>query len=145
MTPTQRVFSFEEANQLLPAVKELLEDIQKKQDRLTKRHDMLFFHELLTQAERQDQNEPQTLVEVEPNTELQQDAQDLEAVAEELETKMSKLRQLGCLVRNIEAGRVEFLGEREGKKIYFSWKQGEATIRYYRLLDGGANDRILID
>lgn len=132
MKTNPKLFSIEEANRLIPMVSDLFEKVIRKKENYARQHDMVFMHELIAQAEGPGNEASQN--------ELQQDIQGLEEAVADLEQDVKKINDLGCIVRNIESGWVDFLGERNGQKIYLCWKRGDKAVRYYRLPNSGAKD-----
>ena len=49
---------------------------------------------------------------------------------------------MGCILRNIEKGHVEFFGANDGLEVYFSWQLGEPRVCYYRPLGKKIHERI---
>ena len=134
----QKIFSIAEANQLLPTIERLLNNVQQKQEQYAQRHDILFMHELITHAEMKN---PASQVN---HPDLDREISELEEAVADLEKDLDKIRELGCVVRSIENGLIDFLGELKGKKVYFCWKRGEKSIQYYRDLDGDCKERHLM-
>lgn len=130
-------FTLEEAETLLPELEDRLRLLQNKKETYSRVHDALFVHELVCTAE-----ESQGFFE--NNDGLEAGIHALEEAIEELAKDVESIFSLGCILRNIEKGEVEFLGSLEGQKIYFSWKIGEANIQHYRPFDSLANHRIKI-
>ena len=119
-----RVFSLDEANALLPELEILLTDLLKKKEKHARSHDELLIHELVAQAEKHSDSQNGL-------QEFEQAAQTLEGELADLEKSIQRICELGCVLRHVENGWVDFLGEREGESVYFCWKRGEKTIQYF--------------
>jgi len=117
-------FSLEEANRLIPDIEKRMKKIQEERVVYLRAHDALFMHELVEKAEKE-----QGLQETEN---LKEGIHELEQTIEALAEEVDALSSMGCVVRNIEAGWVDFRGDLQGKQVYFSWKCGESSIQYYR-------------
>lgn len=133
-----KIFTVEEANGLLPQISQRLRHLLSKRDEYSRRHDEILMHELL--RERESHLGSENLAE-----ELEQDIHALEGAILGLEHDLREIRKLGCVIRNLEKGFVDFPGRRDGKSVYFCWKLGEASIRYYHSLKGELSKRIPID
>lgn len=54
---------------------------------------------------------------------------------------LESVQRLGVIVRDVEAGLVDFPGELEGEPVYWCWKLDEARILYYHRPDEGFQGR----
>ena len=137
MKPTRkkRIFSRSEADALLPELEKRLKHLRNKKETYSRTHDLLFMHELVCAAERSNGLS-------EEKDDLEDGIHALEEAIEELAQDVEAIFAMGCFLRNIETGHVEFFGIHDGKKVYFSWRLGEPAIGHYRLLGGKAHERI---
>ncbi len=134
MKPNGRLLSIAEVNALLPEIEAIVrrvEEMRKKHEGL---HDALLMNEILSDAERE--RGVQAV-----HSSIEKDAQELEAALVELENDISRIRDLGGIIRSLEAGWVDFPGQHQGQTIHFSWKLGEKTIQYYYAQNGRLTDR----
>lgn len=63
--------------------------------------------------------------------------QRFEGVAERIQAKVERMEGLGCKVRSVQLGVVDFPGLYEGKPVLFCWRQGEPEISYYHMWGEG--------
>ena len=122
----KNVFSKEEVDALVPELERRLKDLHQKKDAYNRIHDSLFMHELLCEAERS-----RGFLEGTENLEMSFYA--LEEAIEALARDVEAIFELGCFLRNIERGRVEFRGVLEGRDVFFCWQKGEPVVGRYRL------------
>ena len=134
MTKDLRVFTLDEANALIPEIEVRLARLLEKKEQYLKRHDELFLYELLAQAEHQAgmTSDPE---------DLEKEIHALEGSIHGLEKDLRQIRELGCIIRNIEKGWVDFLGKLGGEYVYFCWHRGDFKISYYHSLKGGMTER----
>jgi hypothetical protein len=121
----KRIFSKEEADALLPELEKRLKLLRTKKEAYSRTHDLLFMHELVCAAE-------QTQGFLEENDGLEDGIHALEEAIEDLAKDVEAIFAMGCFLRNIENGHVEFMGIHEGREIYFSWQSGEPCVGHYR-------------
>lgn len=72
-----------------------------------------------------------------PSAELSRKKAEREQYLASLQRAVGEIQQTGCVVKDLEAGLVDFpswLGEKE---IYLCWKLGETHIGYYHGIDEG--------
>jgi hypothetical protein len=50
---------------------------------------------------------------------------------------MEELESIGCEVRDVHTGLVDFRSIREGRAVYLCWRLGEEQIAYWHELDAG--------
>jgi hypothetical protein len=58
-----------------------------------------------------------------------------------IERLAKKIRSNGCVIRDLNAGLLDFLSERDGREIYLCWRFGEPRIEYYHELHTGYQSR----
>jgi len=51
------------------------------------------------------------------------------------------LESLGCEIKDLEMGLVDFRSSRDGREVYLCWRLGEDTIAYWHELDAGFTGR----
>ena len=66
----------------------------------------------------------------------------LEDAIEELAKDVEAIFALGCMLRNIERGHVEFFGSHDGQEVFFSWQLGESCVGHYRPLGKKIHERV---
>jgi hypothetical protein len=62
---------------------------------------------------------------------------DLDAAVTRLEDFVEELTEIGCDLKDYEAGLVDFIGRHEGRDVCLCWKLGEEAIGYWHELDAG--------
>jgi hypothetical protein len=136
MTTRRKFFSINEANILIPQIEELLGRLTKKKEVMERLHDELFISELLQEAS------PNKTEQEKGKKQLDSGANEVDASITELEEDLAKIRSLGCILRNIDAGWVEFPAVHQDVEVYFCWKRGEATVCFYRPLHAQFSERL---
>ncbi len=134
MKVERRLFTLEEANALIPKLEARFSHLLQKKEQYLKRHDELFMHQLLADAEQHANLSTQT-------EDLEKEIHELETSILDMEKDIHEIRQWGCILRNVNTGYVDFLGQWNGEKIYFCWKKGEKDIQYYHSLQNDKSDR----
>ena len=61
----------------------------------------------------------------------------LKPLAVKLNDMLEELEHLGCYVKDIDVGLVDFLSTFEGRDIFLCWKLGEEHISHWHELDEG--------
>ena len=64
-----------------------------------------------------------------------------ERLVEQLNSRLEQLTALGCELKGLEEGLIDFPGEREGRVVYLCWKLGEERIAFWHELDTGFTGR----
>jgi len=62
-----------------------------------------------------------------------------------IENLLTQIRSYGCVVKNLEAGLIDFLTKINGRDVYLCWRYGEERIAYYHELHTGFQGRIALD
>lgn len=113
-------FTLEEANTLIPTLEEKLSCIQGHWRRLKK----------LGPA--QDSKEQSRLISTDRAV-----APFYFEVLERFQQSIEEIHALGCELKGIEPGLVDFRTLIKGKEVYLCWKQGEKEITYWHPLHTG--------
>ncbi len=137
MKPNARLLSLNEVNAILPEIEILVVRMGQTRKKHEGLHDALLMHEILSDAERERGLRSADHV-------IEEDARELETVLVELEKDIARIRDLGGIIRSLDAGWIDFPGEYQGKTVCFSWKLGEKTIQYYASQNASLTDRLPI-
>jgi hypothetical protein len=122
-----RYFTVEEANEVLPAVRVFLERIQGH--RVTLAQAQAEHAELAQQiAGNGGDLSPHEVAEVQGKVE-----EEAAAVARCIEG----IQELGGMVKDLDAGLVDFLHKREGEDVLLCWRMGEDEITHWHGLEEG--------
>jgi hypothetical protein len=68
-----------------------------------------------------------------------------ESEAERLRNAVTQLQDLGCLVKDLDTGLVDFPTLFRGQEVYLCWKLGEPSIEFWHGVDEGFRGRKTID
>ncbi len=110
---------------MLPDVARRFALVCEKRSVYLRVHDAIFVQELAQSADQ------------EKNTDLfagdlEKDIQSLEETIFELSKEIDELISLGCILRSMDQGLIDFPGELRGERVFFAWKSGEKQIAFYR-------------
>ena len=76
-----------------------------------------------------------------PIQSLQQEIKDLTKqqlqLLEQFQSALKQLEDLGCWLKDLNTGLVDFYGLRDGELIFLCWKLGEDRIRFWHTLEDG--------
>ena len=65
--------------------------------------------------------------------------------AASLRTVLQEVQELGCVVKDLDVGLVDFPTFFEGREVYLCWKLGEPAIAFWHGVDEGFAGRKAID
>lgn len=65
------------------------------------------------------------------------EAERLRAVAAEITEAVGRLNDLGCLVKDLEMGLVDFYAMQDGEPIFLCWQFGEPVVAHWHGVDEG--------
>jgi hypothetical protein len=119
-----KYFTAEEANALLPKIRPLMGHLLERRARVVRlRHEVAG----LLEDEPSDVGGPAA-------SRMVQDFIAIEKLA-------NKIRAYGCVIKDLNAGLLDFLAERDGREIYLCWRYGEPSIEFYHELHTGYSGR----
>ena len=131
----QKVFTLLEASSLIPQLKTILSEIQVKRKSVVRLEEEL--NELYVDNEGRVEPYKQEDYKLK-RTMINALYQDLNELATEITT-------LGCQMKDLNKGLVDFLAIRSGEYVYLCWMFGEDTIRFWHTLYDGFSGRRPID
>ena len=121
-----RMFSLDEANALIPRLTEIVLEMQAKKPEVDSLRE-----ELGDMTETASGNGH--LVE----GDMRQKRSRAQILVERLNELLEELSGIGCELKGVEEGLVDFPTMREGRTVYLCWKLGEERIEYWHELDTG--------
>jgi hypothetical protein len=121
-----QLFTLDEASELLPRLQELLIEMQEKKralDRLQQQIGVLTGRasgngHLLAK-------------------DLSEKRQDADALTKRLNETLEEISSMGCEVKGIDEGLIDFPAERDGRVVCLCWKLGEERIEHWHDVDAG--------
>lgn len=130
-----RLFSLEEANRLIPVLEPLLATLaDKKAEILAKQAELAGL--LKASDGRYDERQLGRLV---------RGKEELKFIAEEFNVSLHEVWRLGCLVKDVDLGLVDFPTLRHGREAFLCWRRGEPAITHWHGLDEGFAGRKPLD
>ncbi len=76
-----------------------------------------------------------------PGPGLQVHARRFQALVEEINGVVEQVNEMGCLVKDIDAGLVDFYGIREGEPVFLCWQFGEPAVAHWHPVEEGFASR----
>ena len=68
-----------------------------------------------------------------------------EGFVAELQKAIVQIQEMGCVVKDLEMGLIDFPSLRDGEEVYLCWKFGEKRIRFYHGIHEGFAGRKPLD
>ncbi len=68
-----------------------------------------------------------------------------DTVAHSVKAKLERIQEIGCQLKDIDAGLVDFPTLYRGKEVYLCWKLGESGIAFWHNVEDGYGGRQPID
>jgi hypothetical protein len=72
---------------------------------------------------------------------LERQAARLKDVAAEIAATVERINDLGCLVKDLDIGLVDFFSLRENEPVFLCWQFGEPTVAHWHPVDTGFSGR----
>ncbi len=121
-----RHFTLQEAERLLPRLTELL----LKMRELKSEHDR--FQRTIAELALKLRSNGHAV-----NDELRQAREGMEQTGGDINALVEQVHELGCEVKGIDEGLVDFRTLMEGREVYLCWKLGEERIGWWHDLETG--------
>ncbi len=129
-----KFFTVEEANALLPEIEPLMRRLQQVNQELLEVQGRMAAWQWKVRG-----NGHLAL------TDVGADTRRARRLAEEVRALVGRVEALGCEVKDLELGLVDFPALRNGRPVYLCWRLGESRVAYWHELDTGFAGRRPID
>jgi len=74
---------------------------------------------------------------VEPPAGREEDARRLVVLAAEITAAVERMNEMGCLVKDLEAGLVDFYAVQDDEPVFLCWQFGEPAVTHWHGLEEG--------
>jgi len=136
MADEEKYFDRQQAEQLLPTIAALLETAREQKRTM----------ETLDQEFSQVQNRILLMGGlVPPYPLLAEKRAEHDAAVKKTREALAEIEKLGCLVKDLEIGLVDFPMRRDNETVYLCWKLGEERIGYWHGVEEGFAGRKPLD
>ncbi len=71
----------------------------------------------------------------------EQEARRLAVLAREVAAAVERMNAMGCLVKDLDAGLVDFYSMMDGEAVFLCWQFGEPAVTYWHPIDQGFGSR----
>lgn len=122
----KKYFTIEEAEELLPKVERVL----KRTIKLNKALDLLSSIEIEVYDDDYDNLKRITKLN-----------KHFHKLSYEFYANIEKIEDIGCIIKDLEIGIIDFYSKFEGREIFLCWKLGEKKIRFWHEVDSGYEGR----
>lgn len=76
-----------------------------------------------------------------PDPGLEGQAARFRALVQEINTIVEQVNDMGCLVKDLDSGLVDFYGVRDGEPVFLCWQFGEPAVAHWHPVEGGFASR----
>ena len=133
-----RLISLEDANRMLPLIRQIVRDIMANWERI-----ILKRTELECLEKGVDSASTSTATDVREAS-LQNLKQELNYLIDRINSYIHEVEDLGCFVEEFKRGIVNFPSLYNGRKVFLCWKPDEENVVHWHELDESFNDRVRI-
>lgn len=130
-----RIYSLDEANSVLPRVRKDLSRLRVLRRQIVSRQALVDVEEISASGH----ISPESRKRIESFlAEIERDVHSFHKASEELHS-------LGCELKDLDKGLVDFYGMRGNEVVYLCWMDGEEAVTHWHPLDSGFKGRQPID
>ena len=126
-----RFFTVEEANKLIPELKKIVNKLKREKEKA----DYIEYEIALIRITNEHK------IGYTGKKEIYNKKKELNEAVIKLNTIIKRIHDLGCFLKNVEEGVVDFLSEKDGRPIFLCWIPDEDEISYYHEIDSGYDER----
>jgi hypothetical protein len=124
-----RIFTLAEANAALPRVRELMASLRQLRQRIVGLQAAVDIEELTASQASRDRARIEGLLH-----EIEQDVHTFHKTTEEL-------NRVGCELKDLEKGLIDFYGMHGSQLVYLCWAEGEEKVSHWHPLESGFQGR----
>ena len=129
-----RIFTADEANKCIPRLVSLLDKVRQIQKVYEDKQLEIDIQELNATGD-------EGTLDERGSSQIQSLLEELEEVQKKLEEMLTSFEEIGCELKGVDPGLVDFYTLRDNELVYLCWKEGETEIRYWHPLVGGYASR----
>lgn len=122
-----KVFTVEETNQLLPKLSEMITELQDKQQEILAKEAEIDALELLYPSRQGE----------EPSPEVAREVEIYNHGVNRFYSLVDEIHEMGCFLKDIETGLVDFYTLYQGRVVYLCWKLGEPEVGFWHEVGRG--------
>ena len=122
-----KVFTAEEANQLLPRLIERVTELQARQRDILAKEVEIDTLELLYPG----------VEEGKPSAEVARETEVYNEWVNRFYSLIDEVHEMGCFLKDIAMGLVDFYSIYQGRVVYFCWKLGEEEVGFWHEVGSG--------
>ena len=115
-----KTFTLEEANACVPQLEELLAEMQSVRDKIAANAKAV-----------------EAVIERAPNNGGSKAAGEHLLLLQRFNVAHGMLNEIGCELKDLSLGLVDFPSYRDGTLVYLCWKRGEARVEHWHPVDSG--------
>ena len=119
-----KTFTLEEANALVAQLDELLEEMTNLRDKIVAMGDSL-----------------QPILQRAGGNGGSKAGGEYVLVLQRFNASLSFIQELGCELKDLDQGLIDFPSYRDGKLVYLCWKRGEPKIEFWHDIESGFGGR----
>lgn len=125
----ERHFTLDEANRTLPLVKRIVADITEE---YREWRELVRRYEIVAGGSKADEGETDEQLRL---------REAIDRVARRVTAYVGELQQIGCVLKGLEDGVVDFPARFEGRDVSLCWKLGEPEVGHWHEVDTGFAER----
>ena len=125
-----KLFSLEKANEAVPFVQELLHEMRGLRREIQSKEIDIDVAMILASddGKKMDKVAPENVT---------KDIETFNTLVEDFNNVAKRFADLGCELKDLDQGLVDFYTVREGNLVYLCWREGEEKISYWHTLEEG--------
>lgn len=124
-----KIFTVSEASQLLPVLTNLISELHKKRALATQTEVQIDSLELIAGSDEASKKEFEHLLD------------SYRRMVSEFYAVVDQIHELGCFLKDVDLGLIDFYGLVSGQVVYLCWKLGEPEIGYWHETGQGYSSR----
>src|SRR2546422_593756 len=125
-----KLFTVEEANGLIPTIEQIMLRVRERKRELDQ------FRQLVDDVAEKTRGNGHTR-----GADLKPRAAAAQRAADELNKAIDEVTSLGCVVKDLDQGLIDFPHERDGVVVYLCWRLGETSIAWWHEVEAGFRGR----
>lgn len=125
-----KLYTLEEANLMLPQIELLLNKLSDIKLSISKHQAEIDVLELIQEGSGVKRVKP-------TSSYFEKKLEDMQSLFDQFKQEIHKFSELGCELKDLDQGLVDFYSLKGDKLVYLCWKKGEKKIAYWHEIEAG--------
>ncbi len=129
-----KLYTIEEANQMLPAIESLIQTLSDIKLDINKHQAEIDVLELIQEGSGAKRVKPSSAY-------FEKKLEEMQLLFDQFKQNIHRFSELGCELKDLDQGLVDFYSLKDDMLVYLCWKRGEKKVSHWHEIEAGFTGR----